>query len=187
VCTYYGAGQFARDVPPLAMAKGIKVCLSALLQVIPILTDCMELFYIAEYFYAVSAMFIKISVAVALLRIAAGRPLFMWGLWGLIGITVVAAVVFVVGIANICESNFHYNKSPAHNQTGYPINTLWGESKGTCNLQLNTNVSLFFSAVEIVTDFSLSIMPAILLWDVQMVSPKSIEFGSMPNHKFHEQ
>jgi hypothetical protein len=51
---------------------------------------------------------------------------------------------------------------------GHPINTLWGESNGTCNLQLNTNVSLFYSAIEIAADFSLSIMPAILLWNVQM-------------------
>ncbi|KAF1945262.1 hypothetical protein EJ02DRAFT_51235 [Clathrospora elynae] len=134
VCCYYGSGQFARNLPPLTMAKGIK------------------LFYIAEYFYAVSAMFIKISVAVALLRIAATRPPFKWALWGLIGATCIAALVFCVGIANIC----------------HPINTLWGESNGVCNLQLNTDVSLFFSAIEIMTDFSLSILPAILLWNVQM-------------------
>ncbi|KAG9191846.1 hypothetical protein G6011_10580 [Alternaria panax] len=97
-------------------------------------------------------MFIKISVAVALLRIAAGRRLFIWALWALIGATIVAALVFCIGIANIC----------------HPINTLWGESNGTCNLQLNTNVSLFYSAIEITADFSLSIMPAILLWNVQM-------------------
>lgn len=62
-----------------------------------------QLFYIAEYFYCVSAMFIKISVAVALLRIAAGRPFFRWGLWALIGACMVAALVFCVGIANICK------------------------------------------------------------------------------------
>jgi hypothetical protein len=97
-------------------------------------------------------MFIKISVAVTLLRIASTRPVFEWTLYGLIAATAIAALVFVVGIANIC----------------HPISTLWGEANGVCNLQLNTNVSLFFSAIEILTDFSLSIMPAILLWNVQM-------------------
>ncbi|CAN9103692.1 unnamed protein product [Alternaria sp. RS040] len=97
-------------------------------------------------------MFVKISVAVALLRIAANRQFFTWALRALIGATIVAALVFCIGIANIC----------------HPINTLWGESNGTCNLQLNTNVSLFYSAIEIAADFSLSIMPAILLWNVQM-------------------
>jgi hypothetical protein len=61
-----------------------------------------QLFYIAEYFYATSAAFIKMSVAVALLRIAVARPLFKWALWGLIAATTIAALVFVVGIANIC-------------------------------------------------------------------------------------
>jgi hypothetical protein len=51
-------------------------------------------------------MFIKISVAVALLRIAATRLLFTWALWVLIGATIVAALVFCIGIANICELTF---------------------------------------------------------------------------------
>jgi hypothetical protein len=63
----------------------------------------MQLFYIAEYFYAVSAMFIKISVAVALLRISVGRPIFTWSLYALIGMTIIAALVFCIGIANICK------------------------------------------------------------------------------------
>ncbi|KAI4643561.1 hypothetical protein J4E93_006571 [Alternaria ventricosa] len=112
VCCHYGSGQFARELPTVTISKGTK------------------LFYIAEYFYAVSAMFVKISVAVALLRIAVGRRFFTWALWALIGATMVAALVFCIGIANICD--------------------------------------LFYSAIEITADFSLSIMPAILLWNVQM-------------------
>ena len=49
-------------------------------------------------------MFVKISVAVALLRIAANRQFFTWGLRALIGATIVAALVFCIGIANICGS-----------------------------------------------------------------------------------
>ena len=52
--------------------------------------------------------------------------------------------------------------------TGTPIETLWGEANGTCNLQLNSNVSFFFSAIEILTDWSLALLPAVLLWNVQM-------------------
>jgi hypothetical protein len=47
-------------------------------------------------------MFIKISVAVTLLRIAFARPVFQWALWAVIAATVIAALVFIVGIANIC-------------------------------------------------------------------------------------
>jgi hypothetical protein len=59
-------------------------------------------------------------------------------------------------------------------QPGHPINTLWGESHGTCNLKLNSDVSLFFSAIEIITDWSLALLPAILLWKVQMKSSVKI-------------
>jgi hypothetical protein len=116
-------------------------------------------------------MFIKLSVAVALLRIAATRRFFVIGLWALMAAVMIAALVFVVGIANICMFNCFTSLQEVmttNDQTGHPIDTLWGASAGTCNLQLNTNVSLFYSAIEITADFSLSIMPAILLWNVQM-------------------
>lgn len=67
--------------------------------------------------------------------------------------TGISAIVFIAGIANIC----------------HPITTLWGETTtGSCNLKLNSDVSFFFSAIEIVTDFSLAILPAVLLWNIQM-------------------
>lgn len=67
--------------------------------------------------------------------------------------TTISAVIFIIGVANIC----------------HPITTLWGETTtGSCNLVLNSDVSFFFSAVEIATDWSLAIVPAILLWNVQM-------------------
>lgn len=68
--------------------------------------------------------------------------------------TAISALIFMIGIANIC----------------HPINTLWGESNGVCNLQLNSDVSLFFSAVEIATDWALAILPAVLLRNIQMKS-----------------
>ncbi|XPS77413.1 hypothetical protein M3J09_009439 [Ascochyta lentis] len=134
VCCFYGSGQFAKDLPPLTLSKGIKT------------------FYVAEYFYAVSAAFIKSSIAVTLMRIAATQRRYNWSLHAIIGLTWIAAIVFCAGIASICK----------------PIETLWGGAKGTCNLQLNSNVSFFFSAIEILTDWSLAILPAILLWNVQM-------------------
>lgn len=84
------------------MAKAVKVCDTDTLQRRSI-TDISELFYIAEYFYAVSAMFIKISIAVTLMRIAEIFRTILWALWALIFVTVLAALVFVIGIANICK------------------------------------------------------------------------------------
>lgn len=70
------------------------------------------------------------------------------------GISFASSLIFIIGIANIC----------------HPINTLWGETTGVCNLKLNSDVSFFFSAIEIVTDFALAILPWVLLRNVQMKS-----------------
>jgi len=96
---------------------------------------------------------IKCSIAVTLLRIASGRMPFVWTLWAIIIATACSVIIFIVGVANIC----------------HPITVLWGESTtGSCDLKLNTDVGLFFSAIEIATDWSLAILPAVLLWKVQM-------------------
>ncbi|KFY36228.1 hypothetical protein V494_05202 [Pseudogymnoascus sp. VKM F-4513 (FW-928)] len=135
VCSYLGSGQLAAGVPPNETMKGIK------------------LFFIAEFFYASGAAFIKCSIAITLLRIADSRRGFTWTIWVIMAATGISAVVFIAGISNIC----------------HPITTLWGETTtGSCNLKLNSDVSFFFSAIEIVTDFSLAILPAVLLWNIQM-------------------
>jgi hypothetical protein len=116
-------------------------------------TDCRKLFFIAEFFYASGAAVIKCSIAITLLRIADSRRSFTWTIWAIMAATAISAIVFIAGIANIC----------------HPITTLWGETTtGSCNLKLNSDVSFFFSAIEILTDFSLAILPAILLWNIQM-------------------
>ncbi|KAF7861690.1 uncharacterized protein EAF02_010644 [Botrytis sinoallii] len=113
-----------------------------------------KLFFIAEFFYATGAVAIKCSIAVTLLRIADTRRRYVYTVWGIMIMTAISALIFMIGIANIC----------------HPINTLWGESNGVCNLQLNSDVSLFFSAVEIATDWALAILPAVLLRNIQMKS-----------------
>jgi len=133
-CCYLGSGQHARDLPPAAIQL------------------CIKLFYIAEYFYAFAAAFIKTSVALCLLRLTAGRQSIRWALYGIIGVTWTTVIIFTIGIANIC----------------HPIETLWGASQGTCNGPLNANLSLFFSIIEIFTDFGLSLLPGVLLWNINM-------------------
>lgn len=113
-----------------------------------------KLFFIAEFFYAACTVPIKCSICVTLLRIADARRRFVWTIWGMMVLMAVAAVIFIIVIANIC----------------HPIMTLWGEANGVCNLELNSSVSFFFSAVSIVTDFTLAILPGVLLWRIQMKS-----------------
>lgn len=95
---------------------------------------------------------IKSSICVCLLRIADGRRRFSYTLWGMIGLQFGGAVIFIVTIGNIC----------------HPVDALWGASVGVCNVELNSAVSFFFSSVSIVTDLTLAILPAILIWPIQM-------------------
>ncbi|KAG9201977.1 hypothetical protein G6514_005172 [Epicoccum nigrum] len=122
--------------------------------IIPPLTNAkgIKIFWIAEFFYATGAATIKCSISVTLIRIAANQRRYNYSIYAIIALTWIAAIVFCAGIASICT----------------PIETLWGEANGTCNLQLNSNVSFFFSAIEILTDWSLALLPAVLLWNVQM-------------------
>lgn len=111
-----------------------------------------QLFYIAEFFYAACTVPIKSSICICLVRIADGRRRFAYTLWGLVALQFCAAVIFIITIGNIC----------------HPVDALWGASVGSCNARLNSAVSFFFSVVSIVTDLTLAILPAILIWPIQM-------------------
>ena len=131
--------------------RGIKVCshYSSRSQQ----ANSQKLFFIAEFFYASAAVAIKCSIAITLLRIAGSRQTFLWVIWGIMALSFLSSVVFIIGVANIC----------------HPITTLWGETTtGSCDLKLNSDVSFFFSAIEILTDWTLAILPAVLLWNIQM-------------------
>lgn len=181
-CCYYGAGQLSADLLPETQMMGTKVSkheFSSLSLISPVSfrgagkeerrcgllptrvykapTNAdklqIQLFFIAEFFYASCTVPIKASICVCLLRIADTRRRFVWTLWAVIGATVSASIIFIVAIANLC----------------HPITTLWGETTdGSCDSGLNSSVSFYFSAVSIVTDWTLAILPGILLWNVQM-------------------
>lgn len=100
-------------------------------------------------------MAIKWSVAVTLLRIAGSQKQFVYSIWTIMVASFLSAAIFIIGVANIC----------------HPITTLWGETTtGSCNQKLNSSISFFFSAAEILTDWALAILPAFLLWNIQMNS-----------------
>ncbi|KAF5716276.1 integral membrane protein [Fusarium mundagurra] len=112
-----------------------------------------KLFFIAQFFYSACSVPIKASICVTMLRICDSRRRFVWTLWGLIGMTVITAIIFILATANVC----------------HPITTLWGETThGYCNTKLNSSVGFFFSAVSIIVDWTLAILPGLLLWNIQM-------------------
>ncbi|KAI1064900.1 hypothetical protein LB507_001265 [Fusarium sp. FIESC RH6] len=112
-----------------------------------------KLFFVAQFFYCACSVPIKTSICVTMLRICDSRRRFVWTIWGIIGTTITTAIIFIIAVANIC----------------HPIERLWGETtRGTCNTNLNSSIGFFFSAVSIITDWTLAILPAVLLWKVQM-------------------
>lgn len=56
-------------------------------------------------------MFIKMSVAVTLLRISSSRQSITWALYFLMGIICITTVIFVVGTLNVCMSSPHLSYS----------------------------------------------------------------------------
>ncbi|KAF7553711.1 hypothetical protein G7Z17_g3460 [Cylindrodendrum hubeiense] len=122
-----------------------------------------KLFFVAQFSYATCTVPIKSSICVTLLRISDKRRGFVWTIWGLLGLISISAVIFIIAIANIC----------------HPITALWGETTGICNSELNSNVGYFFSAVSIVSDWTLAILPGVLLWNIQMKSRIKFSVGIM--------
>ncbi|RSL50650.1 hypothetical protein CEP54_011801 [Fusarium duplospermum] len=111
-----------------------------------------KLFFIAQFFYAACTVPIKASICMTLLRIADSRRRFVWTIWSVLIMTCMASVIFIIATANVC----------------HPVTALWGETAGTCNLKLNSSIGFFFSAVSIVTDWTLALLPGVFLWNIQM-------------------
>ncbi|KAF4960302.1 hypothetical protein FSARC_10499 [Fusarium sarcochroum] len=112
-----------------------------------------KLFFIAQFFYSACTVPIKASICVTMLRICDSRRRFVWTLRTIIVVTIITSVIFILVTANVC----------------HPITTLWGETTyGDCNPKLNSIIGFFFSAVSILTDWILAILPCILLWNIQM-------------------
>ncbi|PGH11554.1 hypothetical protein AJ79_04812 [Helicocarpus griseus UAMH5409] len=111
-----------------------------------------KFYFVAQVFYSMSTIPIKCSIAATLLRIAGTRKHFRYILYGIIGLAVASGIITTIAIINVC-------KPPA---------ALWKEVDGVCDNTLNANIGFFLSASGIVTDWTLAILPAWLLWDVRL-------------------
>lgn len=109
-------------------------------------------FMLFQLFYVLSTVPIKASICVALIRVTP-RKLYRWILYTVMALTAVAAVVTDVAVLAWCK----------------PVAATWDPSAGKCAAgSVITNVSYFISAVSILTDWTCAILPAIILWDVQL-------------------
>lgn len=133
VCVH-GAGYLSADLDPLDIMTGTKY------------------YFIAQFAYVAATVPVKISICVALLRIAGFNTVFRYILHGISALTVLSAVIVIIAIANIC----------------HPAPALWGEAEGTCNYALNSGIGYFLSAESIITDWTLAVLPTFMLYNVQL-------------------
>ncbi|KAM0809755.1 putative Integral membrane protein [Seiridium cardinale] len=88
----------------------------------------------------------------ALLRITT-RKLYRWILHGVVALASIACIVTDVVLLTWCK----------------PLSATWDPSTGTCgNANAITNISYFISACSVITDWTYAILPALILWEVQL-------------------
>ncbi|KAJ5654740.1 hypothetical protein N7490_001743 [Penicillium lividum] len=112
--------------------------------------------WLSQVLYIWASAFAKISIAVALLRLTVKRVHHII-LWGVIGLTIAIGLVFWLVLLLDCQ----------------PISYFWnqvdGEHTGKClSVDILIDISYFYSAVTIICDFTLGILPIFLVWDLQM-------------------
>ncbi|GME34007.1 cation-transporting atpase 4 protein [Neofusicoccum parvum] len=106
----------------------------------------------AQLIYCLTTIPVKCSICVSLLRIAT-KPGFRYALYAIIGITVISSGVFEIVIVTYCR----------------PFAASWGGAEGTCGAPTtNANIGYFYSAECILTDWTLAVLPAFMLHDVQL-------------------
>ncbi|KAA8615528.1 hypothetical protein PtrV1_10924 [Pyrenophora tritici-repentis] len=113
-------------------------------------------FFLYEVFYCTSIIFVKLSIAFMLNRIAGRRVVFVYinyGIMCLCATTNLGAALYVIFQ---CD----------------PVSAAWKSDlrgKGYCDTQLHLqNVYFFCTSVNIFTDWATALMPIPLLWKVQM-------------------
>ncbi|KKY26997.1 putative cation-transporting atpase 4 [Phaeomoniella chlamydospora] len=109
-------------------------------------------FTLFQLFYALSAIFIKCAVCLSLLRIT-NRPRYRWPVYIAMFLATLSTTIGFFTILAWCR----------------PISANWDPSAGKCaNATIVTNISFFISASAILTDWTCAILPAFILWEIQL-------------------
>ncbi|VUC29495.1 unnamed protein product [Clonostachys rosea] len=109
-------------------------------------------FMFFQLFYVLSTVPIKASICIALLRIT-NQKVYHYIIYAVIILSTIAAVVTDIAVLAWCK----------------PVSATWDPSLGSCaDPSLITNVSYYISATSILTDWTTAILPAVILWDVQL-------------------
>ncbi|KAF4997112.1 hypothetical protein FDECE_12189 [Fusarium decemcellulare] len=105
-----------------------------------------------QIFYVSGSVFIKTSICAQLMRIATKRR-FVIFLWILIALSVIITFIAILAVLIRCK----------------PVAASWNPTLGTC-IDQNIIIVLTYvvSGMNIATDWSVSIIPIFILWNIQM-------------------
>ncbi|KAI4927831.1 hypothetical protein J4E85_006343 [Alternaria conjuncta] len=125
-------------------------------------------FFLYEVFYCTSIIFVKLSIAFMLNRIAGRRMVYIYinyGIMGLCAATNLAAILYIIFQC-------------------WPVEAAWRAdlmAEGTyCQPPVYLqNVYFFCTSVNIFTDWATALMPIALLWNVQMNRNTKISVGGI--------
>ncbi|KAI9370269.1 hypothetical protein BJX61DRAFT_544799 [Aspergillus egyptiacus] len=120
------------------------------------LEKAMMWWWLGQIFYLWASAVAKVAIAFALLRLAV-RQLHRIILWAVIGTVIVIGLVFWLVLLLNCQ----------------PVSYFWERfnplKSGTClSTDILIGIAYMYSSITIVCDFTLGLLPAFLIWRLQM-------------------
>ncbi|KAJ4265042.1 hypothetical protein NW762_005285 [Fusarium torreyae] len=117
-----------------------------------IIPQALKFYFICQSFYCATTIPIKVSICAALLRIGGTVTVYRWSLIAIMAVATVSGLGSMIGIVASCS----------------PPSAFWDPSTGVCNPVVNAFAAYFISACGILTDFALAVLPAFMLWKIQL-------------------
>lgn len=120
------------------------------------ITNHYQWWWLCQMLYSWSAAITKISIAIALLRLAVHKA-HRIVLWTVTGVVIIAGIMIWLVFLAGCQ----------------PVSYFWshvnGNHEGSCiRRQILLDVGYLYSFLIVLSDVTLGIMPAVLIWHLQM-------------------
>jgi len=133
----YGTGRHLSDIPPEDVPQGL------------------HYWWLCEIFYTLTTVFIRLSIAVFLLRICITRT-HRFTIYGTLGLVLGFSTFYLFLVIFQC----------------HPLSFFWGQyagMKGSCiDAAAVPDASIAHSAISFTADWILGLLPIFLLWNLQM-------------------
>ncbi|KAL3425214.1 integral membrane protein [Phlyctema vagabunda] len=129
-------------------------------------SDGLHYWYLTEVFYILTCLFLRVSVAILLSRIAGTRVQRNF-VWGILALMVAVSISFLFIIVFQCRPIEYYW-------------TQWTFAKGKClSSTVIANTAYAHSGVSFAADWALGLLPIWLLWNVQISVERKIAVATL--------